>query len=91
MVEINHPACSLLPCTCRAGRALLDWTQEDLATASGVSRSTVREFENGHHYLHAASEAAIIAALVDAGVTLVSLSEGPGVVLRSPPAAPPRR
>lgn len=30
---------------CRAARVLLDWNQERLAAAAGVSRSTVHEFE----------------------------------------------
>ena len=44
---------------CRAARALLDWTQADLATAAAVSPGTVRGFEAGHHALHRATAAAI--------------------------------
>ncbi|QZO02466.1 helix-turn-helix domain-containing protein [Chenggangzhangella methanolivorans] len=32
---------------CRAARALLDWTQEELANAANLSLSTVRDFEKG--------------------------------------------
>ena len=39
----------LTPEQCRAGRALLTWTQDDLATRAEVSRSTVRGFESGQH------------------------------------------
>ncbi|MFD9993242.1 multiprotein-bridging factor 1 family protein [Mesorhizobium sp. NPDC059024] len=31
---------------CRAARALLKWTQEDLAARSGTSAITIRNFEN---------------------------------------------
>jgi DNA-binding XRE family transcriptional regulator len=30
---------------CRAARALLDWTQEQLATKAGVALRTVQDFE----------------------------------------------
>lgn len=72
----------LLPATCRAGRALLDWTQEDLAKAAGVCRSTIREFEKEHHALQRASEEAVVEALARAGVELIpSGHHGPGVRL----------
>ena len=76
----------LIPPTCRAARALVDWTQEDLANAAGVCRSTVREFERGHHALQQASASAIIAALRRAGVELLGPEgDGPGVrLLRRP-------
>ncbi|MGA8688700.1 MAG: helix-turn-helix transcriptional regulator, partial [Methyloceanibacter sp.] len=32
---------------CRAARALLDWTQPDLAEASGLSLTTVVDYESG--------------------------------------------
>lgn len=32
---------------CRAARALLDWTQNDLASATGLSAVTIRAFERG--------------------------------------------
>jgi transcriptional regulator with XRE-family HTH domain len=82
----------LSPSVCRAARALIDWTQEDLARAAGVCRSTVREFEKGHHALQGASEAALVAALDIAGVELLAAGRhGPGVRLRRAPrpASPP--
>lgn len=75
----------LIPATCRAARGLLDWTQEDLAQAAGVCRSTIREFENRHHALQATSEEAIVEALNRAGVEMTPPGEyGPGVRLKSP-------
>ncbi|WP_454658347.1 helix-turn-helix domain-containing protein [Bosea beijingensis] len=32
---------------CRAGRALLDWSQQDLAKAAHLGLSTIRDFEKG--------------------------------------------
>jgi transcriptional regulator with XRE-family HTH domain len=73
----------ITPEQCRAARALLDWTQEDLAGRAGVSRSTVRGFENGQHELHRASAAVIREALARAGVILIDRDDeaGPGVRL----------
>ena len=70
---------------CRAARALLDWTQEELAERAGVSRSTVRGFENGQHEPHRASAAMIRAALEQAGVVLIEADDqGEGVRFHSP-------
>ena len=35
----------MTPAHCRAARALLGWSQNDLASKAGVSRSTVADFE----------------------------------------------
>jgi transcriptional regulator with XRE-family HTH domain len=71
----------LTPEQCRAGRALLTWTQDDLATRAEVSRSTVRGFENGQHELHRASAAAIRRALEEGGIVFIDADteHGPGV------------
>ena len=75
----------LEPEQCRAARGLLDWTQEELAGRAGVSRSTVRGFENGQHELHRGSAAVIRGALEAAGVILLDPDQetGPGVRLRT--------
>ena len=68
------------PAQCRAARGLLNWNQEDLAVSAGVSRSTVREFEAGHHELHRSTESLLVRALEDAGVRLIEAGdEGFGV------------
>lgn len=33
---------------CRAARGLLDWTQQDLSDASGLSKTAINNFEKGH-------------------------------------------
>ena len=75
----------LKPEQCRAARGLLDWTQEELAEQADVSRSTIRDFENGRHHLHPATAAQVVAALEQGGALLIPSDEaGPGVRLRKP-------
>ncbi len=37
----------ITPVQCRAARALLDWSQQDLAKAAHLGLSTIRDFEKG--------------------------------------------
>ena len=73
----------LTPEQCRAARALLDWTQDDLAGRAGVSRSTIRGFEGRQHELQRATAAAIRHALETGGVALLDSDAqgGPGARL----------
>ena len=75
----------LIPQQCRAARGLLDWTQEELAERADVSRSTIRDFENGRHFLHPTTATQVVAALERGGALLIPSDEaGPGVRLRRP-------
>ena len=38
---------TLSPAQCRAARALLNWTQEDLVRNSKVTKKTIADFERG--------------------------------------------
>lgn len=69
---------------CRAARALVKWTQADLASAAdGVGVVTVRQFEAEHTSPRAVTLAAIQRALEAAGVIFIDQNgEGPGVRLR---------
>jgi transcriptional regulator with XRE-family HTH domain len=60
----------LSPDQCRAARALLRWSQAELARQAEVAQATVRDFENGRHRLHRSTEKLIVTALVAAGVVL---------------------
>ena len=66
----------LTPAFCRAARGLLDWTQSDLAERSGISRSTIRDFEADRHAAHRATEAQLRLAFEGAGVSFVALQGG---------------
>jgi DNA-binding XRE family transcriptional regulator len=69
---------------CRAGRALLDWTQGDLASATGISIHTIRAFERERDGTMRRSKRNLIkSALESAGVIFVEENgEVPGVRLR---------
>lgn len=84
---------AVLPPQCRAARALLEWSQDDLAEKAEVSRGTVKNLEAG-----ASVSARFARALRDAfeGAGVVFLGEGTdcdgvpvslGVALRRSPSA----
>ena len=68
----------------KAARALLDWSQEGLAAASGVSIPTVRRLEAMDGELRGRAETAkrLRAALEEAGVEFTN-GDAPGVRLRA--------
>ena len=71
------------PGQCRAGRALLEMTQTDLADRAGVGLSTVVDFEKERRIVSAAAVKAIQDALIRAGIEFIDENGGgPGVRLR---------
>jgi transcriptional regulator with XRE-family HTH domain len=74
------------PVMCRAGRALLGWSQPQLSHASGLGLSTVVDFERERRQVSSDAIAAIRSALETAGVILLAEGEtttgGAGVRLR---------
>jgi len=69
----------------KAARALLDWSQADLAQASGISEPTIKRLEASDGDLGGRAETAeaIRTALEDAGIIFVPENgEGAGVRLR---------
>lgn len=80
---IGYGVGMLTPAQSRAARALINWSQPELAAASGTSVSTIRDFETGKRSPIANNLAAIRAALETAGVIFVEENgEGPGVRLK---------
>ncbi|WP_420347118.1 helix-turn-helix domain-containing protein [Pelagibius sp.] len=75
---------TLTPEQCRAARALLDWSQPDLAAASGIGRSTITRLERGSLVPHQSNLASLRQALESAGVEFLDETRmrGPGVCLR---------
>jgi transcriptional regulator with XRE-family HTH domain len=72
---------------CRAARALLKWTQNDLATKSGASDATIRNFENERSIPQIGTRFLLQKTLEEAGVEFIAENGGgAGVRLRKRPS-----
>ena len=71
----------LTPAQCRAGRALLKWTQRDLAERSAISDTSIRHFENEKTIPHKATLILLRQTLENAGVAFLD-ENGGGVKLK---------
>ena len=71
---------------CRAARAMLDWSREELAERCGLHYITLCNFEMGHCALKPASLRLLRLTFVAAGLLLIDEDEtgGPGVCLAMP-------
>lgn len=69
-----------------AGRALLGWSQKDLAEKAHLGESTIRNFEKGRGAQTHNNILAMRIAMEEAGVMFLDADEnaGPGARLRSP-------
>jgi transcriptional regulator with XRE-family HTH domain len=68
------------PEQCRAGRALLNWSQEELAKRARVAKQTLADFERGARSPYPRTLADIRSALEAAGVEFTN-GDAPGVRL----------
>lgn len=71
----------MTPAQCRAARALLDFTQPQLAEAAGLGLSTVVDYERTRRSVSPDAVGTLQAALEAAGVEFTN-GEEPGVRLR---------
>jgi len=77
------------PAQCRAGRALLEITQTQLAASAALGLSTVVDYEKERRQVSPESVEEIRRALVRAGVEFIDENGGgAGVRLRKPHQAP---
>ncbi|CAH1672459.1 MULTISPECIES: helix-turn-helix transcriptional regulator [unclassified Chelatococcus] len=77
----------ITPDQCRAGRALLDWTQPQLAEKANIGVSTLRDFEISKRVPVKNNLLAIRAALEAAGIVFLEDGQpaiGSGVSRRHP-------
>ena len=80
------------PAQCRAGRALLEITQTQLAASAALGLSTVVDYEKERRQVSPESVEAIRRALVRAGVEFIDENGGgPGVRLRKRQRAKPAK
>ena len=69
----------------KAARALLDWTQDDLASTAGVTSRTVRSLEADAHRPFDQTFSKLRSALEKAGITFLESDAGVGVMLAMQP------
>ncbi|WP_435656791.1 helix-turn-helix transcriptional regulator [Brucella pituitosa] len=68
----------LLKEQCRGARAILGWSQAELARAANVSRQTIADFERGAHVPIYNNLAGIVAAFQAVGIEFTSDEDGRG-------------
>ena len=74
----------LSPPQSRAARALLDWTQAELAARSSISLSTVRDFEAGRRMPMINNVKAMQRAFEEAGILLFNDDQPGARLMRRP-------
>jgi transcriptional regulator with XRE-family HTH domain len=57
---------------CKAARALLDWSQEDLSQRAEVAKATIGDFERGARNLRIETMQKVVAVLENAGIRFES-------------------
>lgn len=75
-MSTKKPDATIRPEQCRVGRAWFGWTQEDLATKSGVSLSTIKDFEKGARSPIKANRSALERVFQAAGLVCRFSAEG---------------
>jgi transcriptional regulator with XRE-family HTH domain len=73
---------TITPEQCRGARAMLGWSQEELAAAATVARATVADFERGTRSPVPNNLGAIHSAFEKAGIRFIPDQNGAGVGVR---------
>ena len=87
-VHINSVEIVLMPLSpaqCRAARALLNWSQEELVRQSKITKKTIADFERGATQPRPQTLAQILAAFDAAGIEFLD-GNRPGVRLSKRPS-----
>lgn len=66
----------ILPEQCRAARALLGWSQDDLERQSGVAKKTIADLERGARAPQGRTAQALTATLEASGITFIPQNGG---------------
>ncbi len=69
---------------CRAARALLGWTLDDLSARSKISITTINHFETEQSRTRASTIQLLRLTLEAAGIEFLENGSGPGLRLRTP-------
>ncbi len=77
----------LTPEQCRAARALLDWTQGDLAAQASISTVSIRAFEKGGE-MRDSNQKLLRLTLEAAGVSFIAENGGGAGVRLAKPKGP---
>ncbi len=77
----------MTPAQCRAARALLDWSQQQLAEAAKIGNATIRNFEGGKSVPQSATLDVLRRTFEAQGVEFTD-GDAPGVRLRKPADKP---
>ena len=75
----------LTPGQCRAARGLIGWSQDDLAKASNVAKTTIANFEAGNRTPYQRTLADLVKAFEESGVQFIHENGGgAGVRMKHP-------
>jgi transcriptional regulator with XRE-family HTH domain len=70
---------SISPKLCKAGRALLGWSRNHLADASGLNVTTVADYERGDRDTYESTRAKLQEALEGGGIVFLAVGKVRGV------------
>jgi hypothetical protein len=76
LISLRYKSGMITPAQCRAARALLNWSQQRLATAARVGVVTVRQFEKSGSQPRPATMEVVHRALASAGVDFIAENGG---------------